>query len=53
MLGVGWSNVVKKYLPGVRITVLAKGGATKLLRGVMNRQGEIAFRRTDFGIIKG
>jgi TRAP transporter TAXI family solute receptor len=43
MLGVGWSNVIKKYLPGVRMTVLAKGGTTKLLRGMVNKQWEIGY----------
>lgn len=43
MLGVGWSNVIKKYLPGVKMTVLAKGGTTKLLRGMMNKKWETAY----------
>ncbi|MBW1971221.1 MAG: hypothetical protein JRI44_00060 [Deltaproteobacteria bacterium] len=42
-LGVGWSNVIKKYLPGVRMAVLAKGGTTKLLRGMVNKQWKIAY----------
>ncbi|MFH1757116.1 MAG: TAXI family TRAP transporter solute-binding subunit [Pseudomonadota bacterium] len=43
MLGVGWSNVIKKYLPGVRMIVLAEGGTTKLLRGMVNKQWEIGY----------
>lgn len=43
LLGVGWSNVIKKYLPGVRMVVLAEGGTTKLLRGVVNKQWEIGY----------
>ena len=43
MLGVGWSNVIKKYLPEVRMIVLAEGGTTKLLRGVVNKQWEIGY----------
>jgi TRAP-type uncharacterized transport system substrate-binding protein len=43
MLGVGWSNVIKKYLPEVRMKVLAEGGTTKLLRGVVNKQWEIGY----------
>lgn len=43
MLGVGWSNVINKHLPGVRMTVLAKGGTTKLLRGMVNKQWEIGY----------
>ncbi|MEJ2167721.1 MAG: hypothetical protein P8X90_19515 [Desulfobacterales bacterium] len=42
-LGVAWSNMVKKYLPGVNLTVLAKGGTSKLLRGVANKQWEIGY----------
>ena len=42
-LGVAWSNMVKKYLPGVNLTVLAKGGTSKLLRGVVNKQWEIGY----------
>ena len=42
-LGVAWSNMVKKYLPGVNLTVLAKGGTSKLLRGVVNDQWEIGY----------
>jgi len=43
LLGVGWSNAIKKYLPGVRMIVLAEGGTTKLLRGVVNKQWEIGY----------
>jgi TRAP transporter TAXI family solute receptor len=43
MLGVGWSNVIKKYLPGVRMVVLEKGGTTKLIRGMANKEWDIAF----------
>ena len=43
MLGVGWSNVIKKYLPDVSMKVLAEGGTTKLLRGVVNKQWEIGY----------
>lgn len=43
MLGVGWSNVMMKYSPDVRILCLAKGGTTKLLRGMVNKEWEIAF----------
>ena len=42
-LGVAWSNLVKKYLPEVNFTVLAKGGTSKLLRGVVNKQWEIGY----------
>jgi len=42
-LGVGWSGVIKKYLPGVDMTVLAKGGTTKLLRGMLKKQWEIGY----------
>jgi uncharacterized protein len=42
-LGVAWSNIAKKYLPDVSITVLAKGGTSKLLRGVVNNQWEIGY----------
>jgi len=43
MLGVGWSNVIKKYLPGVKMTCLAKGGTTKLLRGMVGGEWETAY----------
>lgn len=42
-LGVAWSNITKKYLPEVSLTVLAKGGTSKLLRGVVNNQWEIGY----------
>lgn len=43
MLGVGWSNVLRKYAPDVRMACLAKGGTTKLLRGMVNKEWEIGF----------
>jgi TRAP-type uncharacterized transport system substrate-binding protein len=43
MLGVGWSNVIKEHLPGVKMTVLAKGGTTKLLRGMVAGKWETAY----------
>jgi len=43
MLGVGWSNVLRKYAPDIRMTCLAKGGTTKLLRGMVNKEWEIAW----------
>ncbi|MBW2056855.1 MAG: TAXI family TRAP transporter solute-binding subunit [Deltaproteobacteria bacterium] len=43
MLGVGWSNVINKYLPGVKMAVLAKGGTTKLLRGMVAGKWDTAY----------
>ena len=43
MLGVGWSNVLRKYAPNIRMVCLAKGGTTKLLRGMVNGKWDIAF----------
>lgn len=43
MLGVGWSNVLREYYPDITMKVLAGGGTTKLLRGVINKSWEIGF----------
>lgn len=43
MLGVGWSNVLRKYVPDVRMAVLEKGGTMKLLRGLVNKEWEIGY----------
>jgi len=43
MLGVGWSNVLRKYAPDVSMTCLEKGGTTILLRGMVNKEWEIGF----------
>lgn len=43
-LGVAWSKLVEKYLPDMNMTVAARGGTSKLLRGVADGDW-------DFGII--
>lgn len=43
-LGVAWSKLAQKYLPDLDMTVAARGGTSKLLRGVADGDW-------DFGII--